>query len=179
MIDRDVFAEVWAKLCRRFGRKVDPAEISDYLGYLDGSGLTTEAFVAAAEAVWATREFFPRPADFLAGESLTGWRALCELATTNQYEPEKIIAARSKVPPRAFKALTAIGGTDLIREARDLSYVRREYLSAYEAQVQEEAMGLERRLPTEQPEPAYLRTTGGKPQRVLAALPVQTDRETA
>lgn len=172
MIDSAVFAATWDRLCRRFGRKVDPDELSDYLDYLDASGLTTEEFVAAADAAWATREFFPRPADFLAGESLTGWRALCELASTNQYEPEKIKAARAKVPARAWKALQAIGGTDMIREARDLSYVRREYLHAYEAQVQEEAMGLERRPSIEQPTPAYLRSTGGKPQRLLVAAPV-------
>lgn len=174
MIDRDVFAEVWARLCRRFGRKVEPAEISDYLAYLDVCGLTTEAFVAAAEAAWATREFFPRPADFLAGESLTGWRALQALAGVGQYEPDKIKAARAAVPMRAWRAIQSIGGVDAIREARDIGYVRRDFLNAYEAAVQEEALGLDRRKLEETQAPGYLRTTGGKPKRLIAAVPTPT-----
>lgn len=171
MIDRSVFAEVWGRLCRRFNRSVDSQEIDDYVGYLDASGLTTEAFVAASEAAWATREFFPRPADFLAGQSLTGWRALQALAACGQYEPEKIVAARANVPARAWKAVQAIGGVDAIREARDVSYVRREFMSAYEAQVQEEALGLDRKKLEETPTPHHLRTSGGKPKRLLAAVP--------
>jgi hypothetical protein len=170
MIDQDVFAEVWGRLCRRFNREVDLAEADDYLAYLDACKLTTEEFVAAADAAWATREFFPRPADFLAGEGLRGWTALRAVAETSQYEHEKIREARDKVPPRAWRAVQAIGGVTAIRDARDLSYIRREYLQAYEAQVQEEAMGIAR-LPTEQPTPAYLRTTGGKLEPVRAALP--------
>lgn len=172
MIDRDVFAQVWERLCRRFNREVSKDESLDYLLYLDASGLDTASFIAAAEAAWATREFFPRPADFLAGESLRGWRALRDLAGTSQYStPDKIVAARQAIPKRAWQAIQAIGGVDAIREARDVSYVRREYLSAYEAQVQEEAMGLERRPPIEQPTHPSLRTSGGQPQRILAAVP--------
>lgn len=170
-IDREVFAAVWERLCRRFNRDVNHDESLDYLTYLDASGLDTEAFMQAAEAAWATREFFPRPADFLAGESLRGWRALRELAGTSQYEPDKLKAARAAIPKRAWQAIQAIGGVDAIREARDVSYVRREFLSAYEAQVQEEAMGLERRPSIEQPTHPSLRTSGGQPQRILAAVP--------
>lgn len=171
MIDRNVFADVWARLCRRFNREPDPAEISDYLAFLDAAGLTTEAFRAAAEAAWATREFFPRPADFLAGEGLEGWTALKAMAEQSHYQADKVLAARKAVPPRAWKAIQAIGGVEAIREARDLSYIRREYMQAYEATVQEEAIGIGRRLPIEQPTPAYLRTSGGQPERVAAALP--------
>jgi hypothetical protein len=171
MIDREAFAQVWARLCRRFNREADPAEVQDYLDYLDASGVTTEAFVAASEAAWATREFFPRPADFLAGESVRGWRALQAMAGLGQYEPEKIKAARDAVPIRAWKAIQAIGGIDAIREARDVSYVRREFLSAYEAQVQEEALGLDRKKLEEAPTASHLRSSGGKPQRLLTAAP--------
>lgn len=170
MIDPNTFALIWERLCRRFGRDVNLEESADYLTYLDACDLTTEAFVAAADAAWATREFFPRPADFLAGESLTGWRALQALASAGQYEPEKIRAARANVPPRAWKAIQAIGGVDAIREARDLGYVRRDFLNAYEATVQEEALGLDRRMLEEAPTPGYLRSSGGKPVRVLAAI---------
>lgn len=175
MIDAEVFASVWEKLCRRFNnREINREESLDYLAYLNASGLTTEAFVSAAEAAWATREFFPRPADFLAAESLTGWRALRELAGCGQYEPDKILAARAKVPARAWKAIQAVGGTDMIRDARDLSYVRREFLHAYEAQVQEEALGLDRRPLEEGQTSRHLRTTGGKPEKIMAAIPEKT-----
>lgn len=176
MIDREVFAQVWGRLCRRFNREPDAAELQDYLEYLDASGLTTEAFVAAAEAAWATREFFPRPADFLGAESGTGWRALLKMAKEVHRAPDleawKLL--RATVPDRSWEAISALGGLDVIRQTKDLVFLRREYLNAYEAQVQAEAMGLER-PPIEQPTPAYLRTSGGKLQRVLAALPSGTD----
>lgn len=180
MIDPDVFAKVWDRLCRRFNRKHDPLELADYLDYLDGSGLSTEEFVAAADAAWATREFFPRPADFLAGEGIRGWKALlelCEISPHAEYDDDgedrnarARLNARKAIPARAWRAIQAIGGTDMIRNARDLSYVRREYLNAYEAQVQEDAMG-SARLPEGKPTPASLRSTGGQPVRLIAAPP--------
>lgn len=187
MIDRDVFAEVWARLCRRFNRESDMAELQDYLAYLDASGLSTAEFVAAADAAWATREFFPRPADFLAGEGVRGWRALLDLCAISPHaeidadgedrNARARIEARKAVPDRAWKAIQAIGGTDMIRNAKDLSYVRREYLSAFEAQVQEDAMGYAR-LPQRQPTPAIERTTGGQPVRLIAAPPKELSRMT-
>lgn len=142
MIDRSVFTTVWAKLCRRFGRAVDREEAADYLAYLEAAGLSTEEVRAAAHALWATREFFPRPGDFLQPQAVSGWSALRSMAAlpTREYSTDQWWEARAKVPDRAWKALHAIGGLDAIRNARDLISARREYLAAYEAQVQEEAM---------------------------------------
>ena len=174
MIDRDVFAEVWGRLCRRFNRKLDTAELDDYVTYLDASGLTTEEFVAASEAAWATREFFPRPADFLAGECVRGWRALIDMVRIGQYDHDKLKTARLAIPKRAWEAIHTIGGLDVVRNAKDLSYVRREFIHAYEARVQEEALGLDRRKLEETPTPNYLRTSGGQPGRVVAQIPATT-----
>jgi hypothetical protein len=55
---------LWQLLCRRFDRECRQDEAAAYLEYLDAL-LTPEEIEAAARAVWADREYFPRPADFL------------------------------------------------------------------------------------------------------------------
>jgi hypothetical protein len=64
MIDKHAFWAAWERLCRRFGRELDKDEAEDYHNYLDNQ-LDTEAFLAAARKLWASREFFPRPDDFV------------------------------------------------------------------------------------------------------------------
>ncbi len=76
MIDAHAFSEVWIRLCRRFGRDMQTDEAASYRAYLDDVGMTTDAFLAAAGQLWATREFFPRPADFLLVRIAQDWRWL-------------------------------------------------------------------------------------------------------
>ena len=77
MIDRRKFTAWWQRLEARFG-KTEGADA--YLIYLESQGMITEAFEAAAAAVWATSRFFPRPADFLLVEAGSAWAAVLEHA---------------------------------------------------------------------------------------------------
>lgn len=75
-IGHDVFNQVWERLCQRFNRKLDVEEARSYLRYLQGVGMTVDRFVTAASQLWAIREFFPRPADFLLVDLGREWRQL-------------------------------------------------------------------------------------------------------
>ncbi len=64
MIDKREFWAAWQGLCKRFSRTPDADEAGEWHDYLSPQ-LTTEEFQAAARKLWASREFFPRPDDFL------------------------------------------------------------------------------------------------------------------
>lgn len=141
MIDPNVFAEAWERICRRFRQTSDPQMGADYLAYLNNAGLTTEAFLAQTEAVWAVREFFPRPADFLAGEAATGWTAILEFARrwSVHLSADDARALVGAIPPRAKAALDSLGGVDVVRGAKDTPRIRREFFDAFESVVVEES----------------------------------------
>lgn len=61
----EVFVPVWQALCQRFDHDVDLDEAQAYMDYLDTLGMEEDDFLQAAGRVWATREFFPRPVDFV------------------------------------------------------------------------------------------------------------------
>lgn len=68
MIEKGVFKNEWAALCERFrltGKK-EPSQLMmrRYYRYLSGR-LSTDQFRQAAQVVYAEREFFPKPADFV------------------------------------------------------------------------------------------------------------------
>lgn len=133
-IDPGTWFNVWSRLCRRFGRQFSNEEAADYLAYLEARGMTTETALGAAEAVWATREFFPRPADFLAGEATAGWVAILEFAEkwTRHLSGDDARALLAAIPERAKRALDALGGMDVVRNAKDLSRTRRDYFEAFD-----------------------------------------------
>ncbi len=135
MIDGAKFWPMWQRICKRFGRTADKSEAADYLEYLDSFGLTTEEAVAEARQVWATREFFPRPADFLQGEAAHGWSTICEFAdrwsTYMSADDARILLAA--VPLRAKLAIESLGGFDIVRKSRDLPRLRRDYFAAFDS----------------------------------------------
>jgi hypothetical protein len=159
MIDQNVFAEVWGRLCRRFRRDLDATEGADYLAYLNKAGMGTEDFLAQAEAVWATREFFPRPADFLEGEALAGWRALLKLSEMPRGDPDWW-NWRDDVPKRAWRAMSVVGGYQTIASAKNIVALRRAYLDAFagvliEESTNPEAFAAEKNL-SSLPSPQYV-----------------------
>lgn len=143
MIDPEAFHELWSRLCRRFSRKVDNEEMADYLAYLEAVGLDTEQVTRAIEAVWATREFFPRPADFLAGEASGGWTAIRAFASkwTPYLSSDDARLLLAAIPPRALKAMQSLGGIDVVKEAKDYARMRREYFDAFDRVLIEESAG--------------------------------------
>lgn len=144
MIDVGAFIVIWTRLCRRFGRTVDNDEALDYLAYLEKAGMDTASVSAAAEAVWATREFFPKPADFLSGEAAIGWTAIQYHAThyhreTSGDDARELLA---RIPPRALAAIKALGGLDIVKQTgRDrVPRLRKDYFEAFASVVIEESV---------------------------------------
>lgn len=135
-IDPDVYAEVWEKLCQRFGRRMDKTEAGDYRTYLEGQGVTTDAFVAAAGALWATREFFPRPADFLLVEREKEWDAVMDAIDAHR-PPHKSGWEHLTPGSRAQRAVSSLGGLGGLKELhqRNPIQARQEFFAAYELQV--------------------------------------------
>lgn len=140
MIDPEVWWRTWEKLCKRFKREPEQEEAGDYLTYLEGGGFDTEGAIRAAEVCWATREFFPRPADFVSIEAATGWRAILawEAVSKPHEAASVVIAARNAVHPRSMRALNAIGGLDALRGKMATALVREHYLDAFEHVVIED-----------------------------------------
>lgn len=139
--DRAEWFTLWQKLCRRFNRSVEPEEASDYLAYLESVGLDMVQIRRAVESAWATREFFPRPADFMAGEASVGWTALRELAAkwSPQLSPDDARVYLAAVPERSMRALRSLGGLDALQTARDFPKLRREYLDAFDRTLVEDS----------------------------------------
>lgn len=141
MIDRRRFAAWWQRLEGRLG-KADGADA--YLLYLESQGMETEAFEAAASAVWATSRFFPRPADFLLVEAGSAWDTVRIVAPELLRlfgDAEAWRAIRQKIPDRAWRALSSLGGPTALRDSTDLVRFRREFLDAYELAVIDSARG--------------------------------------
>jgi hypothetical protein len=140
-IDAEQWWSEWVRVCRRFGREAEPREAADYMAYLDDAGMSTWTALAALHTAWATREFFPRPADLLGPEAALGWTRLLAMAgrPQAQYTGDSFRAARETVPDRAWAALMQIGGLDAIRNSHDLAKTRADYLRVFEANVQEAA----------------------------------------
>lgn len=137
MIERERFVSAWTHLEQRFGAQPGA---SSYLEYLNSQGMETEDFLASATSLWATSRFFPRPADFLRVESARGWKALLTAARKGRpADVEAFNAMRAAVPDRAWLAMEALGGLDSIRSAKDLVFLHREYLGAYEQQLMDDS----------------------------------------
>lgn len=144
MIDPAAWYLIWGRLCRRFNREVNPEEAGDYLAYLEKAGMNTASVTAAAEAVWATREFFPKPADFLSGEATIGWRAIQEWGRDYHREigGAGADALMARIPARAKEAINAIGGLHLVKtiDPAKMPMLRKQYMEAFASVVVEESV---------------------------------------
>jgi hypothetical protein len=114
MIDRHEFWAAWERLCRRFGRDLDKDEARDYHGYLDPQ-LDTEEFLDAARKLWASREFFPRPDDFLdAATGSSDEQALDQWQLCNRIMRGDDVMDRMTEAGR--KTVALMGGPDRLRQ---------------------------------------------------------------
>lgn len=81
-LSKSVFLMHWQRLARRFGRKLDDgclAEAEDYYAFLSHR-MTAEAYVVAAQTLWATAKWFPRPSEFLTTGAAKEWRLVLAMA---------------------------------------------------------------------------------------------------
>lgn len=171
MIDQDVFQIEWAILCERFNKEPSVVLASRYYQALSPE-MTTEEFKAASVSVFRSREFFPRPDDFL--EAVQGTAE--EAAATDWELVERAMRGSTRALPLVSeagrKALTLVGGLDVLRnmDIADIPFRRQEYFRLH-PHAQQIAKREERlALPPMSDEAARLiraampRLSGGEPQ---------------
>jgi alkylation response protein AidB-like acyl-CoA dehydrogenase len=129
MIDKHEFFAGWKSLCRRFNREVDADEAREYWEYLSPQ-METDAFRMASRKLWASREFFPRPDDFL-----TSVQPSSEAAALEQWELcERVMSGEVHVMERMTaagqKTVRLMGGIDRLRNTPidEVHFRRAEFL---------------------------------------------------
>lgn len=136
-LDKPVFMSVWRFLCNRWNKKPDEREAMAYFWWLSARGMDTQTFKGTAEAMWACREFFPKPVDFLMAGAEAEWRVILEVLDGGDDNPNfKVLWTRVSRYGRA--ALESLGGTRALRISRDVPRFRQEFLRAYERSVSAE-----------------------------------------
>lgn len=154
MIDDGVFRNWWADLCERFRMTGEDApsqrQMKRYYRYLSAR-MDTDDFEAAAEAVWAEREFFPRPADFVEAArgdaesaAMDAWERVLEMAKN-----WRSAAPAEELGRAGRKALAQVGGIKklALSDRSDLDFRRRDFLDAYRAALASTAGADTDRLP--------------------------------
>jgi acetoin utilization deacetylase AcuC-like enzyme len=133
-ISKDLFLEVWTGLETRFGKQAQ-GSAANYMSYLSPL-MGDEEFRAAARAVWASREFFPRPNDFLLIRQGQDWEKVQEAAKLAGKKEDwgAIFRSMTESGQRAIKAL---GGIFVIEERmqRTPDRIRRDFQDAYDVAV--------------------------------------------
>lgn len=132
MIDAETFAEEWSVLEDRFGEEYSDAVQRRYFEYLT-ERMETEEFVEASRELFATRRFFPSPADFteVAGPSEEArayeqWRKVLREVESRD---------RTDLEEAAREAIRVLGGMRAIRNAvrSEIPFLRKEFLEVYRA----------------------------------------------
>jgi hypothetical protein len=129
MIDERVFQASWVLLCDRFGREQsNPLMLAYYRAI--SPHLTTDQFKAACQRIFVEREFFPRPADFLAdarpdpkAEALEQWEQVQALM---KGEPATLTM-------EARRVVGMLGGEYKLRMTNldAVQYIRRDFMELY------------------------------------------------
>lgn len=164
MIDRETFLWHWKRICRRFGKKFDQQNLTDaedYLAFLERR-MPTEEFEEAAQAVWATAKWFPRPADFLRVQAGREWRTVLELVAAWDKPTWAGLTTNARLATEAVGGLTSIGA------AKDVGRTMTLWLDAYEREVQADAAVLPDTRPTLTP-PTTANPTQQSPERQRSA----------
>ena len=133
MIDEGVFRDEWTVLCERFGKDRSRLIARRYFEYLT-ERLTTEEFVAAAKHLFAAREFFPRPVDFVSAagadqrDALRDWE-LCQAVMEGGRD------ALLQMSDEGQRVARLLGGREKLRMTRvdKIDFVRRDFLALYRA----------------------------------------------
>jgi hypothetical protein len=131
MLDQAIFKSAWAILCERFDRQRSDTLMMAYYKVL-APQLSTSQFQAACARIFVDREFFPRPADFLAevrpdpkADALEQWVQVHELM--------RGFGDRHALDPAATRAVAMLGGMSKLRNTPldSVQWVRRDFLQLY------------------------------------------------
>lgn len=134
MISKECFLWAWEKLEARFGKQ-PPGMASDYKAHLSEL-MEEDEFIAATRAVWSTREFFPRPADFLLVRLGSDWRKLQRVVEMFRRKEDWSVLYRS-ISNAGRESIELLGGVFAIAERFQASvgYLRKDFGSEYENAV--------------------------------------------
>lgn len=138
MIDAETFSRTWTQLCDRWGRAFQADEARLYRAFLNHAGLDTTTFLRASSALWATREYFPRPADFLLVERADAWQNAVQAVEAHS-PPTSHGWDHLAQGSRARQAVVYLGGLETLKtiHQRDPLRARDRFSEAYDAVVLE------------------------------------------
>ena len=140
-----IFAAAFNRLRARFGMVTHTPEAvqvaNDYYAYLSGV-LSLDEMLTAMGGLWATREFFPKPADFVLAFAPAEWahvqHAMDHWNDNGGHDRAALLAPLSA---RAKAACHALGGVGSMRdETGGVVRMKREWERCYADAVQAEAM---------------------------------------
>ena len=176
MIAPELFARWWRTMYERFPGKPDPDAASAYYSFLS-ERMDDRTFEQAARALWASEEYFPRPARFLEIRALLAWPAVlehCRRLHVRGTDDEQLAQIRAHleanpVPKIARVAIEQLGGRYAMRERieKDPSRAKRMYLETVLDAIAIDA-GLDQDAPLELalsagPPPVIALTPGSAP----------------
>lgn len=144
MIDKAEFKTAWRRLLVRFGKaEVNADQAMMYYHYLSEL-MTTEEFLRACQAVWATAKWFPRPADFLTVAAGSEWPRV--ISCMEAHHPPDFGWAEmwKELSPRTRAACLRLGGIASMKEQanRGMVKLREAFLAAYEEEATAQALAL-------------------------------------
>jgi hypothetical protein len=138
--DASVFAAAFNKLRRRFNLGPDDEMAADYFEYLSGA-LSLDETLRAMQSLWATREFFPKPADFVLAYAPVEWRKVQDCMEAWNTEGGKLRQQfLSVLSPRSLAACRALDGVGTMCEATDRVRLKERWEREYAQAVQAEAL---------------------------------------
>lgn len=152
MINPNVFAEEMAILGERFGKQLPEVILLRYLDLLD-EAMTTEEFEGACRAILYSREFFPKPVDFLAVLADARWPTVATLAQSWSVPvSEETKHLVDQLDPTTRRVLARMGGVSEVREMmarRGWAKAREEYVEVFGRELSSQVLSAY--LPTHEP----------------------------
>lgn len=138
MIDDGVFRNWWADLCERFRMtgEDEPSQrqLKRYYRYLS-ERMDTDTFERAAEVVWAEREFFPKPSDFMdaaetpEGAALEQWE-LCHQIMQDSRRAHELL---ERMDAEGQRVVRMMGGVRQLTRTQldEVQWRRKEFMRLY------------------------------------------------
>lgn len=141
--DAHTFAQAFNRLRRRFNLPPDDEQAADYFAYLSAS-LSLDEMLRAMQALWATREFFPKPADFVLVYAAGEWRAVqaCMTEWDEGKQWRGSLVLWPALSSRARAACLALGGVPAMKLQTDQIRLKASWDKEYALAVQDEVLAL-------------------------------------
>lgn len=143
MIDREAFKAGWYGILLRFGVEFHKDQAAAYYEYLSPQ-METGDFLQAAQAIWATAKWFPRPVDFVLIGTAGEWSDVLKVAELYRPPDAGWVVYWGSLSKRSQDACRNLGGLTVVRRLyeRDPIKLKQEWEKAFEQVVTREALAL-------------------------------------